>query len=531
MTYTVFGHTVGNVRSHIVPIKIAILFLSLLCVLSACGGTTSQAPQSKMGGTLNVGLQSDAVTLDPMKSSALYDRQIMYNIYDTLVQVNAQNSIVPDLATSWTYKTPTQLIFTLHSGIKFQDGTPFNAAAVVFNINRYLNTPLSFRASELSAVKSVVAQDDLHVVFNLKKPFSPLLATLTDRAGMMLSPTAVQKLGANLANNPVNAGTGPFIFSTWLKGDHLTIKRNPNYWKKDSQGQTLPYLSSIVYKPFTNGTIEYSNLQTGAINVADSVDPNDVANAQANPSLVYKQIPALSFYGMELNTKAAPFDNLYVRQAIEWGVNRSEILTNVLKGLGVAAQGPIAPTSWAFNSQFAPYSYNVSQAKKLLAQGGHPNGISFNLIIASGSPLTTQLAQYLQSELQPAGITVNIKQETFAALLSDGTAHNFQAVLLNWSGRPDPDGNMYTYFHTGGSNNDMQFSNPQVDALLEQARVDQTLSARTADYQKAEQLIMQNAPYVFFYHGVSQEAITTAVKNFTLLPSGMMTFTNVYLGS
>lgn len=531
MTYTVFGHTTGNVRSNILPIKIAILFLSLLCVLSACGGTTSQTPQSKMGGTLNVGLQSDVVTLDPMKSSALYDRQVMYNVYDTLVQVDAQNSIVPDLATSWAYKTPTQLIFTLHSGIKFQDGTPFDAAAVVFNINRYLNTPLSFRASELSAVKSVAEQDTLHVVFNLKKPFSPLLATLTDRAGMILSPTAVQKLGANLANSPVDAGTGPFIFSTWLKGDHLTLKRNPGYWQKDSQGQTLPYLNSIVYHPFTNGSVEYSNLQTGTINVADSVDPTDVTNAQANPSLVYKQIPALSFYGMELNTKVAPFDNLYVRQAIEWSVNRPEILSNVLKGLGVTAQGPLAPTSWAFDSHFAPYSYNVSQAKKLLAQGGHPNGVSFNLTIASGSPLNTLLAQYIQSELQPAGITVNIKQETFAALLSDGTAHNFQAVSLSWSGRPDPDGNMYTFFHTGGSNNDMQYSSPQVDSLLDQARVDQALPARTADYQKAEQLITQDAPYVFFYHGISQEATTTAVKNFTLLPTGMMKFTNVYLGS
>ncbi|HCI81312.1 MAG TPA: ABC transporter substrate-binding protein, partial [Ktedonobacter sp.] len=385
-------------RSHHV-LPLVLLATMLLTALAACGGGGSTTTTSKYSGKINVGLNSDVVTLDPLKSSALVDRQVMLNMYDTLVGLDAKGNIVPDLATSWTYPTPTQLVLTLRSGVQFQDGTPFNADAVVFNINRILSTTSSPRYSEISAVKSVQATDSTHVTFNLKKPFSPLLATLTDRAGMMLSPTAVQKIGANLGNAPTNAGSGPFQFVEWIKGDHLTLQANPHYWMKDNSGGKLPYLQSIRYRPITNESVMYSNLETANINVADSVSPNDVSSAQSNSSLIYKQAPGLSFYGVMLNTKVAPLNNVYVRQAIEWGVNREEILKSVLKNIGVVAQGPIAPTSWAYASNFAPYTYDISKAKAALAQAGMSKGVTFTLTIASGSPLNTQLAQFIQSEL------------------------------------------------------------------------------------------------------------------------------------
>jgi peptide/nickel transport system substrate-binding protein len=512
---------------------LSVIFLILAAVLVACGGSPPSSSTSKYNGDIKVGVDSDIVTLDPLKSSALVDRQVMLNIYDTLVRVDEHNAILPDLATSWSYTSAdhTKLVFTLRTDVKFEDGTPFNADAVVFNINRILSAPTSPRASELKTVTSVQAIDASHVQFNLKKPFAPLLANLTDRAGMMLSPAAVQKIGAaNLGNGPVNAGSGPFMFSEWVKGDHLTIKRNPHYWMKDSQGGALPYLQSIRYRPITNESVMFSNLQTSNINAAEVLGPNDVPAAKSNSSLIYKQSPALSFFGVMLNTKVAPFNNVHVRRAIEWGVNRDEIVNSVLKGVGVVAQGPIPPSSWAYHSGFAPYSYNISTAKSELAQAGM-SSVSFTLLIASGSPLQTQLAQFIQSELQPAGITVNIKQETFATLLSDTDSFNFQAAYLGWSGRPDPDGNMYSWFHTGGGFNNMQYSNPQVDSLLEAARASSDQAQRTSDYQQAEALILQDASYVFINHGVSIQATTNNIKNFTVLPTGILEFTNVFLGS
>jgi peptide/nickel transport system substrate-binding protein len=420
---------------------------------------------------------------------------------------------------------------TLRTDIKFTDGTSFDANAVVFNIDRILNTPTSPRFSELATVKSVVAIDASHVQFNLTKAFAPLLATLTDRAGMMLSPTVVQKLGKGLGNAPVNAGSGPFMFKEWVKGDHLTITRNPHYWQKDTQGNTLPYLDSVTYHGITNGTVEFTNLQTDTIDVADTVDPNFVAQAKTNSSLVYHQIPGLSFNGIELNVSVAPLNNVHVRRAVAWGVNRDEVLNTALKGVGVVAQGPLAPGSWAFDSSFTPYHYNINQAKAELQLAGMPQGVTFTLLIASGSPLSTQIAQLIQAELQPAGIKVTIQQETFATLLADTQAHHFQAAALGWSGRPDPDGNIYSWFHTGGGNNNMLYSNAQVDSLLAAARASSTQATRAQDYIQAQSMIVQDASYVFLYHGVSVQASSTKVKNFLLLPTTIMEFTNVYVSS
>lgn len=519
----------SRTRWSIFPVTLIVLaFLFASC---GSGGTTNTTTNTKLGGKLNVGLNADAVTLDPVLSTALVDRQVMLNLYDTLVRVDEKNNVQPDLATSWNYTTPTQLVFTLRTDVKFTDGTNVDADAVVFNINRILNTPTSPRFSELATVKSVTAIDSSHVQFNLKTAFAPLLATLTDRAGMILSPAVVKSLDKNLANAPVNAGSGPFMFKEWVKGDHLTIVRNPHYWLKDAQGTTLPYLDSVTYHGITNGTVEFTNLQTGTIDVADSVDPNFLAQAKSSSNLVYRQAPGLSFFGIELNVTSAPLNNVHVRRAIQWGINRDEIVNTVLKGVGVTAQGPLAPGSWAFSDSFAPYHYDVNQAKSELQMAGMPQGAAFTLLIPSGSPLTTQEAQFIQSELEPAGIKVTIKQETFATLLSDTQSHHFQAALLGWSGRPDPDGNIYSWFHTDGGNNNMLYSNTQVDSLLDDARASSDQSKRAQDYLQAQTLIAQDGSYAFINHGVTIQASSTKVKNYLLMPTTIMEFTNVYLGS
>jgi peptide/nickel transport system substrate-binding protein len=524
----------GRRRHRALPMWLGMI-CTLLVVLAGCGTTTgSGTPNAPVrGGTLNVGLNSDVVTLDPLKSTALVDREVMLNLYDTLVRVDAQNTVQPDLATSWANPTPTQLVFTLRSDVKFQDGTPFNADAVVFNINRILKAAASPRKSELASVKSVEAVDPTHVQFNLTAAFSPLLATLTDRAGMMLSPTAIQAAGADIPNNPLQAGSGPFQFKSWTKGDHLTVERNPNYWQKDSAGRALPYLDSVNYRPITDGNVMATNLSTATIQVAQGLSPQAVASAKNNPSLIYKQIPGLSFFGIMLNTKQAPLNDVHVRRAIAWAINRDEIVSSVLLNNGVVAQGPISPSSWAYSASIAPYSHDVDKAKAELAQaaGGGAN-VSFTLLIASGDPTGAQEASFIQSQLKEAGITIDIKPETFATLLADtdATKPNFQAANLGWSGRPDPDGNMYSWFHTAGGNNSMQYSNTTVDSLLEDARAQSDQAKRATDYQNAEKQLLDDSSYVFINHGVAVQATTTKVHNFQLLPTTIMVFTQVWLG-
>jgi peptide/nickel transport system substrate-binding protein len=275
-----------------------------------------------------------------------------------------------------------------------------------------------------------------------------------------------------------------------------------------------------------------TNLATGTIQVAQGLSPTAVAAAKTNPDLIYKQIPGLSFFGIMLNTKQAPLDDVHVRRAISWAVNRDEIVTSVLLNNGVVSQGPVSPSSWAYSSSIAPYSHDVTKAKTELAQAANGGAnVSFTMLIASGDPTGAQEASFIASQLKEAGINVDIKPETFTTLLTDtdATKPNFQAALLGWSGRPDPDGNMYSWFHTGGGNNSMQYSNSTVDGLLEDARTQSTQSQRATDYQSAEKQILDDASYAFINHGVAVQASTKKVHNFQLLPTTIIVLTQVWL--
>jgi peptide/nickel transport system substrate-binding protein len=517
------------------PLWMSFFVVGVVCLLflSACGGgNTSVTPQkaTAKGGNLTVGLIAEPTTLDPLKSASLYDSDIMYNIYDTLFRYNAQNQLVPDLVTSYTYTTPTSLTLNLHTGVTFQDGTPFNADAVVFNINRFLNDKASPRATDVENISSVLKASDSQVVIKLKKPFGPLLSVLANDVGMMLSPKAVQQLGATLGNGPVGVGSGPFLFSQWVKGSQLVLKANPHYWQKDKDGVQLPYLQSVTYHTITNGTVMFSNLETGQIQVGTNIDPNDLPQMKSDSSLIYRQIIGPGFTAVQFNTTVAPLNNVHVRRAIAYALNRQEIVQSVLKNVGAPATGPFSPATWAYDKSFTGYSYNIAQAKAELAQAGLSK-VSLTLAITSGNPTTTQEAQYIQSELQPAGITLNIKQETFTTLVTDFQTKHYQTLLIGWTGSVDPDGVVYAMFTTHGGFDYTGYSNPQVDSLLNAARTTTDQTERAKDYQAAQKLIVQDAPCAFLTWSAVAQATSSKVKNYQLLPSAVMDFTSVYLAS
>jgi len=509
--------------------------MSVACILllSACGGPNASQPtnnQAKKGGNLKVGLIAEPTVLDPLTSVSLYDSDITANIYDPLFRYDANGQLQDELASSYSYASPTVLNLTLRTGVKFQDGTPFNADAVIFNINRFRNDKASPRYTDVADIDSLVKISDSQVQIRLAKPFAPFLTVLSGAVGTILSPTAVQKLGKTLGNAPINAGSGPFIFKEWIKGDHLTLTANPNYWKKDANGVQLPYLASIRYQTITDGTVMYTNLQTGTIQVATGIAPNDVALIKSNPSLTYKQVSGPGFGSLFLDTATPPMDNVHVRRAIAWGINRQEILDHVLNDIGVVSKGPISPVNFAYDKNIQSYTYNVDKAKAELALSGLSN-VTFTLKTQSGSPVATQEAQFIQSELQPVGITVNIQQETFTAEVQDVQTFKYQAAAIGWTGGPDPDNDMYLLFKSDGGFNYTKYNNPQVDMLLDEGRTTTDQAKRIAIYQQAQQLIVNDSPFIFIDHGaVSQETAST-VKNYFLSPSGVLYFRDVYLSN
>jgi len=506
-----------------------------LCALTsgALGSATAIMPAfaqtaPKKGGTLRVGFYLEASTMDPHLSGSKVDRQIYHNVYEPLVVLDVNLGIKPGLAESWQQPDSKTLIMKLRRGVKFHDGTEFNAEAAKFNFNRMKTEPKSVRKGEVASIESVDVIDAYTIKINLRRPDAALLATLTDRAGMMISPKVVQERGSELERNAKGAGTGPFEFVEWIKDDHLVLKRNDNYW--NTQGG--PYLERIRYRPIPDDTVKLQSLQSGEIDVIDYVQPRDVAAVKADKNLVVLDVPSLAAFSYQLNMTRPPFNVKALRQAMAYALDIEQIVKGVWLNVGVPANGPVPPTSWAYDRTIPPIKRDLARAKAKLAEGGKPGGFPFTITTAN-IPINIQEAEVMQAQLAEAGMTVKIKLVDAATQLSDGNSRNFDMISYQWSGRPDPDGNTYQFFHTttGTSLNWSGISNPQIDALLDKTREVSSQPERKKLYSEVTKLLQDELPMVYIVHPVEPKAFSPRVQGYEPVPDGMMRFRTVWLKS
>ena len=491
----------------------------LLLVLSIAAPAEAQV----RGGTLRIGMDADNTTMDPHRSTAAVDRQVYNNVYGKLVDLDAKFGIVPQLAQSWEIKNGgLTYVFKLRHGVKFHDGTDFNAEVVKWNFDRMRDPELaSPRRSEIAPVKDVKVVDPHTIEITLSAPFSPLLTVLTDRAGMMVSKAAVEKFKDDFARNPV--GTGPFRFGEWVKDDHLTLKRFDGYWE-----QGRPYLDEVVYKPIPDSSVRFTALRTGQIDVMHQIHPKDVSPAKSERGLKVSEIPSLWWQGMHLNNQAAPFTNKALRQALWYAVDRSVIQRVVYYGQGAPAWGPFPPSQWAQDREFADWKRDVAKAKAKLAEGGQPNGFAFT-IKGWNQPTQVQELQVIQAQLKDIGVDMKVELLEFGKLLADLNSHNFVAIRLGWSGRPDPDGNAHSFLHSKGGLNRVRYSNPKMDDLLDRARSEPELGKRKALYNEVTRLAAEDAPYVWLHHDAEVKVWTEAVRGFEHIGDGMLRMKGVWL--
>ena len=487
---------------------------------------TIAADAPKKGGTLRVGFYIEAATMDPHLSGSKIDRQVYHNIYEPIVTLDAKLGIKPGLAESWTQPDAKTLVFKLRRGVKFHDGTDFNAEAAKFNFERMKTEPKSVRKGEVANIDTVEVVDSHTIKVNLKKPDAALLATLTDRAGMMISPKVVQERGAELGRNAKGAGTGPFEFVEWVKDSHLIIKRNDAYWNK----QGGPYLDRVRYRPIPDDVVKLQSLQSGEIDAMDYVQPRDVAAVKADKNLVVVDVPSLADFAYQLNLTRPPFNNKALRQAVAYALDLEQIVKGVWLNVGVPANGPIPPTSWAYDKSIPAIKRDVAKAKAKLAEGGQPNGFTFTLT-TNNIPINVQEAEVMQAQLAEAGITAKVKLVDSATLISDGNSKNFEMISFQWSGRPDPDGNTYQFLRTtpGTSFNWSGISNPQIDAILDKTREISGQAERRKLYGELTRLLQDELPMVFIIHPVEPKAFSPKVQNYDPIPDGMMRFKDVWL--
>jgi peptide/nickel transport system substrate-binding protein len=485
---------------------------------------SGEAP--KKGGTLRVGLYTEAATMDPHLSGSKIDRQVYHNIFEPLVVLDNKLQVKPGLAESWTQPDPKTIVFKLRQGVKFHDGTDFDAEAVKFNFDRMQNPDTkSVRTGEIANVQNAEVVDKYTVKLNLKRPDAALLATLTDRAGMIISPAAVAKFGADLQRNPV--GTGPFQYVEWVKDSHIVLKRFDGYWGAGDGG---PYLDGVRYRTILDDTVKTQSLIAGEIDVMDYVIPRDVAMLKGNPGVVEVDVPSLAAFGYQLNTTRPPFDNKALRLAVAHGIDNEAITKGVWLGVGVAANGPISPASWAYDSSIPPIKRDVAKAKQFLAEGGKPNGFTFTITIGQ-TPIGSQEAEAIKAQLAEVGITMEIQVVDPARGQADGNSRNFDMTSYQWSGRPDPDGNTFQFFKTqqGSGLNWAGYSNPKVDEILDKTREISDQAERKQLYSELVTILQQDSPWVFIVHPVEPKAFSPKVQNYDPVPDGMMRFKDVWL--
>ncbi len=505
-------------------IRVGLFALFALAALAAVGCGGGGTPQSNTPpGTLLVALEAEPPELDPNLSSAYVDRQVMASLYDKLVDINQQGEIVPMLAESYEVSDDgTVYTFELRRGIKFHDGTPFNAEAAKFNLDRYQEND-SVRSTEVEPIESVEAVGEYTVRVTLSEPFAPFLAVLTDRAGIMASPKAIEDGGGRISDKPV--GTGPFKFVERVRGENITVEKNEDYWRDG-----LPKIDRIVYRGIDDENVQYQNLQSGELDLIDSIPFVEFKDLQESGDYRVSLEPGLGYQGIWLNVTQPPFDNKQLRQAVYRLVDREAIVKAVLRNVGgTPANSPFSKASWAYSEESDAYPpRSVQEAKALLEEAGEPDGFSFTLKL-DPSPTSQQLGQVIQNSLKPAGIEVKLEQLEFGTLLEQSTNGDFEALFLGWSGRIDPDLNIYDFTVTNGDFNDSGYSNPEVDRLLNEARTTSDRDRRKELYTQVMEILHEDVPYVYLYHNNSTTdfAMQPTVQGFEPYPDGILRLAGV----
>ncbi len=492
------------------------LVLSGLMTLAMAGGAAAQT-------NLRVGLAEDPDVMDPSLARTYVGRIVFSSICDKLFDIDENLKIVPQLAlsheTSADGKTVT---IKLRSGVKFHDGEPLDATAAKYSFDRHLNMKGSFRKPEISAVESVDVVDPLTIKLNLKAPFSPLLAQLTDRAGMMVSPKAAEAAGDKFGLHPVCAG--PYKFVERIQQDRIVVEKFADYWNKDQVS-----IDKITYLPIVDSTVRLANLKSGGLDLIERVLATDIKAVRDLPKVKLSKAVSLGYVGLTMNLANGPkadnplAKNPKVREAFELSIDREAINQVVFNGEFVPGNQWVSPQNPYYQSKFPIPKRDVAKAKALLKEAGVTTPLALDFMVPNGVEFRS-VAEVVQSMAAEAGFDLKIRLTEFATSLKQAEDGNFQVYLIGWSGRSDPDGNSYSFQTCGSPQNNSKFCDPEVDAAQNEARTKSTLEDRKVAYEKvAAKLTPKGAgPILYIYHPQVLVAHSDRLEGYKQMPDGLV---------
>jgi peptide/nickel transport system substrate-binding protein len=418
----------------------------------------------------------------------------------------------------------------LRRGIKFNDGTDFDAAAVKKSLERHKTLPRSARASELTPVTSVDTQGKYAVVLHLSDRYSPLTAQLADRSGMIMSPKALDALGDKFASNPVCVG--PFVYKDRQAGDHITLTKSPYYYDRKKV-----HLNQITFKIITDPAARSSNLRSHDIDVEDRIPSTELRGVAADKSLQVIKATSIGYQGITINignahglgkqyeiVGTAIAKSADLRQAFELALDRKVINKVVFGGTTQPDCFPWAPASpWYAAAKGLPchLTANVKAAKAAFAKSGMRAPVTVKLMLGN-DPIAARLGQVIQAMEKPIGFDIELQPTEFTTSLNREDAGNFETFAIGWSGRIDPDGNFYQFVNSKGSQNDSGYANAVVDRATNNARKAATQRARVVSYRAALKQVLKDLPLIYLYHPVNRFGVAKTVSGVQVFGDGLI---------
>ncbi len=482
-------------------------------VAGTLGATTlySRAPAgAQTKGTLRIARGANARSLDPHINARLYDRLVLYTLYEPLIDADDRGNFFPVLARSWEVGSTGRVVtFHLRSDVVFHDGTPFTADVVKYNIERILDpaTGSEHRARFEGIIQGVRAANAATAQFYLTRPYPPLLSELIDRPGLMVSPAAVRKYGKDFARNPV--GTGPFKFVEWIQGSRVTVQRNQRYWNVKAIRS-----EQMIFQDFPEPAVADAQLRGGQVDVVtlEDLPAEDVLAFQKDSGYLVIPSPAYSWSAIQMKEDVPPFDNRDLRQAIMYAIDREQIVKVIYHGLGKAT-GKFFHEGWWADPRYNGPAYNPDLARQKLKASGYLDRPAPLLLYVQSS--TVPLGEMVQAQMQAIGLRVNIRlvseRDLYPMVLRGEIPFSIPAT---WTPRPDPNGLAYILWDSRGYANTSHYRNPQVDKLLDAAAATYDRNERARLYRQAERLIVDDASYVFYYASPDYAIMRRGVQGF-----------------
>lgn len=532
--------------------KLISLLLVLVLVLAACGGgekapteepkkeagteapatetKEAEKPAEKPAGEPKTDIvfatAVDFITMDPLDANDTLSGSLQRTMMEGLFGFDKDMKVIPLLAESYEgNENATEYTFKLREGVKFTDGTDFNADSAIYNLERMSDQTLGLKRNSLfKMIEKCEKIDDYNIKVYLNEPFGAFINTLAHPAGLMVSPKALEEYGKDIGNHPV--GTGRYIFESWTPGEKLVIKANPDYW------QGAPEFTSVTFKPITENGTRVSMLQTGDADFINPVPSEQLEALKNDSNITIETKPSIITRYINMNTAKKPFDNVKVRQALNYAIDKEAYSKVVYNGLGIPADSLLGPNVQFYSAQ-TPYEYNVEKAKELLKEAGYPDG--FETSLWSGNTTTNiKATQFIKQQLEAIGVKVKVEnmetgtleeKTTGFAKGTPGDQVGVEMYVIGWSpSTGDADWMIRPLLASESippvSYNLSYYSNAELDGYIQDALETADPAKRAEAYEKAQKLLWEEAPMIFLTIDQTACGYRNTISGITILPDG-----------